>query len=217
MIRVAMVEDHPIVQAGLARIVSSAPDLTLISAVERIEHLPLFKEPPDVVLLDLHLPSPLQGLAGVKHMADRGFRILVVTGEDTGMDEVADAMAAGAQGYLTKHAAAEEYVIAIRAVAAGRGYIGARLAAFFRRDSAKLAANDPNRLTARESDVAGLLVEGYTNAEIAQIIKLSERTIDGHVENIKQKLCESRRVRVAIKLKELGYQPPPGYRREEGA
>ena len=54
--------------------------------------------------------------------------------------------------------------------------------------------------------MAGLVVDGYTNAEIARMLGVSERTVDGHLENLKQKMCETRRVRVAIRLKELGYQ-----------
>ena len=208
MIRVMMVEDHPIVQAGLARIVASLPDVALVTAVEKIEDLP-DQPAPDVLLLDLHLPGQLQGLAGVRYLVDLGLRVLVVTGDDTGIDEVGDAIAAGALGYLTKHATADEYAAAIRAVAAGQGYIGARLAACARRDSRRLPADDPHRLTRREAEVAGLVVDGYTNAEIARILGVGERTIDGHLEHIKQKICETRRVRVAMRLQELGYRPPP--------
>ncbi|HEV2372899.1 MAG TPA: response regulator transcription factor [Streptosporangiaceae bacterium] len=207
MIRVAMVEDHPIVQAGLARIVADLPDVELVATVERIENLDGLAKP-DVLLLDLHLPGGLQGLPGVRYLVDLGFRVLVVTGDDTGIDEVGDAVAAGALGYLTKHATAVEYAAAIRAVAAGRGYIGARLAAAARRDSRNLAEGSPGRLTPREAEVAGLVVDGYTNSEIADLLGVGERTIDGHLENIKQKICETRRVRVAMRLKELGYQAP---------
>ena len=209
MIQVMMVEDHPIVQAGLARIVASLPDVELVTAVEKIEDLP-DQPAPDVLLLDLHLPGQLQGLAGVRYLVDLGLRVLVVTGDDTGIDEVGDAVAAGALGYLTKQAAPTEYAAAIRAVASGRGYIGARLAACARRDSRQLPADSPARLTPREAEVAGLVVDGYTNAEIAGILGVGERTVDGHLENIKQKICETRRVRVAMRLRELGYRPPPG-------
>jgi DNA-binding NarL/FixJ family response regulator len=206
VISVVMVEDHPIVRAGLAQIVADLPDVTLVAAVDRIEAIPELSPPPDVVLFDLHLPSPLQGLAGVRYLAEAGHKVLVVTGDDTGIEEVADAVAAGAGGYLTKHASAEEYALAIRVVAAGRGYVGARLAALARRDSRRLPAGDPCRLTRREAEVAGLVVDGYTNAEIARMLGMSERTVDGHLEKLKQKMCETRRVRVAIRLKELGYQ-----------
>jgi len=208
MIKVAMVEDHPIVLAGLARIVASLPDVELVATAERIENLPRVPAP-DVVLLDLHLPGRLHGLAGVRYLADLGLQVLVVTGDDTGIDEVSDAVAAGAAGYLTKHATATEYATAIRAVAAGRAYLGARLAAWARRDSRRLADDDSNRLTQREAEVAGLVVDGYTNAEIAGLLGVGERTIDGHMENIKRKICETRRVRVAMRLKEMGYRPPP--------
>jgi DNA-binding NarL/FixJ family response regulator len=210
MITVAMVEDHPIVLAGLARIVAALPDMQLVATAGRIEDLPS-KLTPDVVLLDLHLPGPLDGLSGVRYLVDLGWRVLVVTGDDASIEEVGDAVAAGALGYLTKHAAGTEYATAIRAVAAGHVYLGARLAACARRDSHRLGADDSRRLTPREAEVAGLVVDGYTNAEIAGILGVGERTIDGHLENIKKKICETRRVRVAMRLRELGYQPPlPG-------
>lgn len=208
MIRVAMVEDHPIVQAGLARIVAALPDVELVCAADRIEDLPTTFPPLDVILLDLHLPGPLDGLVGVRHLADRGHRIVIVTADSTDVDQIADAIAAGAQGYLTKQAANQEYATAIRAVAAGHCYIGARLAAHARRTSRQLPATDPGRLTSREAEVAALVVDGYTNAEIADLLGIKERTVDGHVENIKQKICESRRVRVAMRLKDLGYTSP---------
>ncbi len=216
MITVAIVDDHPIVRDWFARMAESTPELWLLAAAEKIEDLPSFDTPPDVVVLDLRLPSPLQGLVGVRHLTDRGFRVLVMTGQDVDMRDVADAVTAGAQGYLSKHAQPNEYVAAIRAVASGRVHIGARLAAQARRDSAGLSPSDPNRLTQRESEIAGFVADGYTNAEIADILHISERTVDGHVESIKQKLCEGRRVRVALRLQELGYQPPPGRRRETG-
>jgi len=204
MIRIFLVEDHPVTRVGLAQILAE-----LIGAFEKVEDLPRSGTPPDVVLLDLHLPSPLQGLAAVRHLADRGMRLLIVTAGDTGMEEVADAIAAGAHGYLTKHAPPEEYATAIRAIAAGRGHIGARLAAHTRRANRGLAEGDPQRLTQREEEVAGLVIEGYTNAEIASLLGISERTIDGHLESLKRKIRETRRVRVALRLKELGYQQPP--------
>ena len=64
-------------------------------------------------------------------------------------------------------------------------------------------------MTEREEEIAALVVDGYTNSEIAHVLCLSERTVDGHLENIKRKIHETRRVRVAIRLKELGYQPSP--------
>src|ERR1700680_2613106 len=127
-----MVEDHPIVQAGLSRILTAAPSVRLVETARTIEELHSPSKEIDVLLLDLHLPGRLHGLAGVRHMADRGFRLLVVTGADTSMEDVADAIAAGGQGYLTKDAEPSEYLDAIRSVAAGRGHLGARLAGFAR-------------------------------------------------------------------------------------
>jgi DNA-binding NarL/FixJ family response regulator len=208
MIRVAMIEDHPIVQAGLSAVIATLSDVELVATVDRVSDLPPSVPRPDVLVLDLHLPGALSGLAAVRHLVEAGHRVLVVTGTDTAMDEVADAVAAGAAGYLTKHAGVEEYGRAIRAVASGRAYLGARLAAHARQASRALAVGDANRLTDRESQVAGLVVDGYTNGEIARLLRVGERTVDGHLENIKAKISETRRVRVAMRLKQLGYRGP---------
>lgn len=204
-----MIEDHPIVRAGLERIIAALADVELVAAVERVEDLPPLTPRPDVLLLDLHLPSELRELVAVRHLADLGHQVLVVTGDDTGIDEIADAMAAGARGYLTKRALPSEYETAIRSVAGGRGYVGARLAAHARRESARRESSDPARLTPRESEVAALVVDGYTNGEIARLLSVGERTVDGHLESIKDKICETRRVRVALRLAQLGYQSRP--------
>ncbi len=150
MIRVYLIEDHPVTQVGLAHIMAAMPDVELAGTFDKVEDLPPGGSFADVVLLDLHLAGKLQGLAAVRHLVVSGLRVLVVTAEATGMDEVADAISAGASGYLTKHAAAQEYAIAIRAVAAGRGHIGARLAAHARTTSPALAATSPQRLARRE-------------------------------------------------------------------
>ena len=121
MIRVYLVEDHPVTQVGLVHIMAGLPDVEMAGVCDRVEDLPPGGAFADVVLLDLHLAGELQGLAAVRHVVDSGLRVLVVTAEATGMDEVANAISAVRSGYLTKHAAAQEYAIAIRAVAAGRG------------------------------------------------------------------------------------------------
>jgi DNA-binding NarL/FixJ family response regulator len=170
MISVAMVEDHPIVRAGLAQIVAGLPDVTLVAAVDRIEALPQLSPPPDVVLFDLRLPSPLQGLAGVRFLAEAGHKVLVVTGNDTGIEEVADAVAAGAGGYLTKQASAEEYAVAIRVVAAGRGYVGARLkvdrelAARVEARLAEAARTAPRRQHSRRPMLRGAVIGACAGA-----------------------------------------------------
>jgi DNA-binding NarL/FixJ family response regulator len=209
MIRIGMIEDHPIVRAGLERLIAVIADVELVAAVDRVEDFPVLSPLPDVVMLDLHLPGELRELVAVRYLADLGHRVLIVTGDDTGISEIADAMAAGAQGYLTKRALPSEYEAAIRSIAGGHGYVGARLAAHARRESARRENGDHLRLTPRESEVAALVVDGYTNAEIAKLLSVGERTVDGHLESIKEKICETRRVRVAMRLAELGYHARP--------
>jgi two-component system invasion response regulator UvrY len=212
LIKVTVVEDHPIVQAGLSWILTGIPGVELSAAVARIEDLGRLAQHPDVVLLGVAVPVPRHGYRAVQSLTALGHRIVVVNADEEGIGYAAEMFRVGALGYLGKRAATTDYAAAIQAAAAGRAYVGA-CAAAARCDAHRPSHDHPTRLTGREADVAGLLVHGYTNAEIAGMLGIRERTVDGHLENIRQKVCESRRVRVAMRLKDLGYPPPAAHRR----
>ena len=121
MITVVIVDDHPVYRQGLAMAVDrKADDLELVGEAKSIEDFDKLQSR-DVVLLDLHLPG-IEGSAGVAHVRDRGYRVLVVSAAGT-PDDVVDAIAAGAAGYLTKETDAEEITRAVRVVADGDTYV----------------------------------------------------------------------------------------------
>src|SRR5207249_3857742 len=101
--RVAIVDDHPVYRQGLVQAIMATPEFELVAAYRSIEDLNVrMPTPPQVIVLDLRLPG-LDGAAGVRHLSERGFTVLVVSASE-GEADVLDAIAAGAHGYLTKEA-----------------------------------------------------------------------------------------------------------------
>ena len=145
MISVAIVDDHPVYRQGLAMVVDNAEDLELVGEAKSIEDFDKLESSVDVVLLDLHLPG-IDGSAGVAHVCDAGYRALVVSAAGT-PEDVIDAIAAGAVGYLTKETDADEITRAIRTVAAGDTYVSPTLASYLLR--AEKSASE-YQLTKRE-------------------------------------------------------------------
>ena len=122
--RILIVEDHPIVRAGLRRLVSSDPQIEICEATNGKEALSIFKaRRPDLVILDLNLPG-VGGLEviGRLKVEDAAVRILVLSVHDNAL-YVTRAMQAGATGYVSKSAPPDEILEAVKQVAAGRPYI----------------------------------------------------------------------------------------------
>ena len=190
-IRVAIVDDHAVVRAGLRLLLDQEEDLDVVaeagSADEGIRVARL--EKPDVILLDVVMP----GRSGIEVCAElitasKGAKVLVLSMQDD-PSYVREAFAAGAAGYMLKEAADTELVHAIREVAGGGRYVhptlGARLAQA-EVEAARRAANDP--LSEREREVLRLLALGHTNQEIAKSLFISVRTAETHRAHIMQKL-----------------------------
>ncbi len=200
MIRVLVVDDHPIVREGLVALIEDEADFDVAgsagSAEEALEVIERLL--PDVLLLDLELPG-LDGVAalpGFTH-ASPGTRILIFTAYDTD-ERVFGAIRSGARGYLLKGAPATEITQAIRAVHAGESYLEPRIAA-------KLVAevSAPRRfsglLTERERSVLRLVAAGLANKQIARSLSISERTVKFHVTSILRKLeADNRAQAVAV-------------------
>ncbi|HUP33372.1 MAG TPA: response regulator transcription factor [Gaiellaceae bacterium] len=190
MIRVAIVDDHAVVRAGLRLLLEGAGGIEVVveagdgEAGVRAARL----EQPDVVLLDVVMP----GLTGIEAtpqvlQAAPGAKVLILSMQDD-PSYVRQAFAAGASGYVLKEAADVEVVQAVREVASGGRYVhpslGARLASAAVEDAA--AAADP--LTEREQEVLRLLALGHTNQEIAKLLFVSVRTAETHRAHVLQKL-----------------------------
>ena len=197
-IRVLIADDQRVVREGLGMLVSLIDEVEVVgSASNGAEAVRLAEaHHPDVILMDLRMPD-VDGVAATADLRQRlpGARVLVLT---TYADDAAimSALRAGAAGYLTKDASAEEIETAIRAVHAGQTHLDpavqARLVATVTSegppgpapDQAGRAGPPPAGLTSREAEVLTLLASGLSNAEIAQRLFLSNATVKTHINRI---------------------------------
>ena len=200
MIRVMVVDDHPIVRQGLVAVLEDEDDLEVVDALasarEAVARVP--RAQPDVVLLDLEMPD-MDGVTAIPQLlaARPGLAVLVFTAYDTD-DRVLGALKAGARGYLLKGASADEIARAIRGVYGGGSYLEPRVAS-------KLVAEvaSPQRpqtaLSEREREVLRLVAQGLPTKQIALSLSITERTVKFHVNSIFHKLgADNRAQAVAV-------------------
>ncbi|ABX03957.1 MAG TPA: DNA-binding response regulator [Herpetosiphon sp.] len=199
MIRILVVDDHPVVREGLVAILSTQADFSVVGeasaglqAVELCQQLQ-----PDLVLLDLELPD-LDGVAVLERLdlAATNRRVLVFTAFDTD-ERIIGAVRAGAQGYLLKGAPRDELFAAIRLIHAGGStlhpLIASKLLRQVQRDTTLV------ELTPREHEVLQHLAQGFANKQIAYQLNITERTVKFHLNSIFQKLgAHNRTEAVAI-------------------
>lgn len=201
MIRLVVVDDHPVVRHGLVSMLHYEKDMQVVGeAGDGAEAVRVILEhAPDVVLLDLRLPQ-LSGIQVMKHVraSNTTTRFLVLTTYDA--DEyIVPALSAGAQGYLLKDTTPDELTRAIRSLAAGGSPLEPAVAAKLL--TSMNASQNDDELSAREMDVLKLLVAGASNKMIAAQLNLSENTIKSHLSHIFGKLqVQSRAEAVAVAL-----------------
>jgi DNA-binding NarL/FixJ family response regulator len=214
MIRVAVVEDHPVFRHGLAQAIAQAPEMELAASVASIEQLDALRiERPSVVLLDLHLPGR-EGADGVRHVTDLGAAVLVVSAVATRHD-VVDAIAAGACGYVSKQAEASEILTAVSVVAEGGTYVSPTLASFLL-DAARTPGSAQLELTDREREVLALVAAGERDQDIADTLFISVRTVRSHLDRIRDKTGRRRRSQLTRLAVEQGIASPKlGSQREQ--
>jgi DNA-binding NarL/FixJ family response regulator len=198
MIRVLIVDDHPIVREGVTTVLEHEGDIDVVGAAGSIEEgLRLAaKFHPNVVLLDLRLPDA-SSFDGVSSFAREGRGIVVFTAYDADED-VFRAIRGGARGYLLKGSPAVEIAQAIRQVHAGESYLSPRIAAKLVQGVVEPRGRT-GLLSARERGVVRLVAAGLSNRQIAQTLSISERTVKFHVTAIFNKLgADNRAQAVAI-------------------
>lgn len=198
MIRLVVVDDHPVVREGLVASLEDDPEFQVVgeagSAKEAMSLVAARK--PDIVLLDLELPE-VTGLEAIPDLiaAHADSKVLILTAYDTD-ERVLGALRAGAKGYLLKGASLEEIARAIRAVHAGESYLEPRIAS---KVLTQLGPKKPTALSEREREVLRKIADGHSNKQIAQALGITERTVKFHVTSIRNKLgADTRAQAVAL-------------------
>ena len=201
MIRVLIADDQPLMRQGFAMILGAQPDITVVgeagtgtSAVAQARELN-----PDVIMMDIQMPA-MDGITATRQL--RGCKILVLTTFGTD-DHVAQALRAGASGFLLKDATPEQLIHAVRVVAGGEALLDPAITRnLIRRVLPALVTPEaPPRFDAlsdRETQVLRLIAQGMTNAEIAALLVVSEATVKTHVSRLLTKLDLRDRVQAVV-------------------
>ena len=193
-IRVMIVDDHAVVRSGLSAFFTVFPDLELIgegeNGNEALVRCGLLN--PDVILMDLIMPG-MDGVTATRLITEKYPLVKVIALTSFQEDElVQGALQAGAIGYLMKNISARELAAAIRSAYAGNMTLSPEATQIMVR--AKLQSQEYEELTEREQDVLKLMVDGLTNAEIAERLVVSISTVKYHISNILSKLGVENRV-----------------------
>lgn len=192
MIRVLLADDQRVVREGLGTLLSLLDGIELVgTAADGEEAVALaLRFDPDVVLMDLRMPR-VDGIEAIRRLAERGDRpraIALTTYADDA--SVLGALRAGARGYLTKDAGADQIRAAVEAVARGEAALDPavqhHVVAALSEPAASVPSEPelPDGLTPREAEVLGLIASGLTNAEIADRLVVSAATVKTHVNHI---------------------------------
>jgi DNA-binding NarL/FixJ family response regulator len=210
--RVLIADDHPIVVEGLRAVLSTLPDMTLVSAVAtgREAIRVATAEHPDVVVMDLRMPD-VTGIEATRQILARhpDVAVLVLTMYDD--DEwLFAAVRAGARGYLVKGVPNDAIVRALRSVAAGEAVFGPTVAQrvldYF--TTGAPAAEEPlPELSDREREILTLLAAGHGTNDIARRLYLSPKTVRNHVSGILHKLHVTDRAQAIVLAREAGLGP----------
>ncbi len=194
-ITMLVVDDHIIVRDGICTLLALAGDMEVVGEAangrEGLEKVA--KLLPDVVLMDIAMPI-MGGLEAIRRIRKEfsETKILVLTQYDD-RDHVFPAIQAGANGFVSKTAASSELTSGIRAVFAGESYLSPSIAKLFVEDYQRVAlaedSNDPyEQLTDRERDILKLVVEGHKIRQIAEMLTITPKTVEGHKTSLMRKL-----------------------------
>jgi DNA-binding NarL/FixJ family response regulator len=195
IIRVIIADDHHLVRQGLRALLEKADDIEVIGeatdgqeAVELVERLA-----PDVLVMDVAMPrlDGNQAIGRVRALGKATQVVMLSMYSDETL--VRQALRNGAKGYLLKRSVTEELLLAVRAASRGEIYLSPAISRSIVADYLTLqkdtdACSPFERLTSREREVLQLIAEGHTNNAIAQILKLSVKTVEKHRANLMSKL-----------------------------
>jgi DNA-binding NarL/FixJ family response regulator len=204
-VTVVLVDDQPLVRAGLARILEVDPELEVVGEASngRDAVVLVRRLQPDVVLMDVRMPV-VDGIDATRRLRDAGSRAKVVVLTTFGLDEyVVDSLRGGASGFLLKEAPPERILSAVHEVAAGNAVLDPAvtrsvIAALGSHGPRSTAADRLDDLTTREREVLMLLARGLSNAEIAERLVVGEGTVKTHVAHLLAKLGVRDRLQAVV-------------------
>ena len=202
-LEIMLVDDHEVVKMGLRMLLEQVPDVRIVaeagSAEEAIQLCGIYQ--PGVVIMDIRMLPGGSGIDACRTIVQRWPQTQVIMLTSFASDDlIADAIKAGAVGYVLKQGGTDELVRALQAVRQGAAALDPavtrRVLAMMRQQGSNTA--DPFKdLTDREIDVLSLLAEGKSNAEIAKTLVLSDKTVRNHISVILGKLQLTNRVEAA--------------------
>jgi DNA-binding NarL/FixJ family response regulator len=209
MIRLVVIDDHPVVRQGLVSALDDEADFETVGAAGSAEDgLRLIEQHrPDVVLLDLELPG-LNGLEAIPQVlaCNPATGVLIFTAYDTD-ERVLTAIRTGARGYLLKGASISEIATAIRTVAAGGTALAPQVAG--KLADAVRAPRGAGPLSTREREVLRLIAQGLPGKQIAGELSITERTVKFHTASVVRKLGADNRAQAVAIAAQRGLLDPP--------
>ncbi|MCW2608423.1 MAG: two component transcriptional regulator, LuxR family [Frankiales bacterium] len=200
MIRILLVDDHPVVRRGLTDLLNGVDGLEVVAAVDDGARAvaAVLEHAPDVVLMDLSMPE-VDGTTATRRVlaAAPATRVVVLT-SFAEAEQVTGALEAGAVGYLLKDSEPDVLVRAVQDAAAGGAPLSARVATALLPSRRSGAAAAPSGLTDREREVLVLVAEGLPNKLIARRLDIAERTVKAHLTRVFTVLGVSDRTSAAL-------------------
>jgi DNA-binding NarL/FixJ family response regulator len=213
-LRIMLVDDHPMVREGLRALLTSLPSMTVVGECDTGEDAVAraLELQPDLILMDLRLPG-INGIEATRRIVQASPHIAVLALTMLEDDEsVFGAMRAGARGYLLKGAGKAEVQRAITSVAYGEAIfspqIAQRLVQYFANMRPVIPQTAFPELTDREREVLALIVDGRSNAQIAESLSLSPKTVSNHISNIFSKLQVLDRAQAVTRARQMGLNGP---------
>lgn len=201
-INIVLVDDHHVVRKGLALLLNSHPEMSVIGegtngkeAIELAKNLT-----PEIMIMDLLMPV-MDGIAATKHIVETipNVKVLILTSMSD-QDHAIPALDAGASGYLLKESDPEELILAIKKAVNGETYIHSKITAelMTAMQTNKSKQTSLDSLTQREKEVLKEITNGKSNKEIASALYITEKTVKTHVSNILSKLELQDRTQAAL-------------------
>jgi DNA-binding NarL/FixJ family response regulator len=218
-VRVFLVDDHQVVREGVRMLLESDPDMVVVgeaaSAADAVDLIAAAA--PDVAVLDVRLPDG-DGIEVCRDVRSRDPHVACLMLTSYADDEaLAQAILAGASGYVLKQIQGNELVASVRAVAAGHSLIDRETVTRVMQElrAARVEAEGAERLSPRERQILDLIAAGKTNREIGAELFLAEKTVKNYVSNLLAKLGMARRseaaayaARLAERRQQAGRRPP---------